>query len=67
VKNLSSEDEEEQVSVTLLPEIDNDGENVQIPDTAHQISTGLLFLQFHDSILGNFRLIIFKCFFFFGL
>jgi hypothetical protein len=48
VKNLSSEDEEEQVSVTLLPEIDNDGENVQIPDTAHQISTGLLFLQFLD-------------------
>ncbi|KAK2377107.1 proline transporter [Trifolium repens] len=39
VKNLSSEDEEEQVNVTLLPDIDNDGENVQIPDTAHQIST----------------------------
>lgn len=47
VKNVSVEEEEgeeeEQVSVTLLCDVDNDGD-VQIPDTAHQISTGELFL-----------------------
>lgn len=43
VKNVSV-DEEEQIE--LLPDVDNN--DVQIPDTAHQISTGLVQYNFHQ-------------------
>jgi len=43
VKNVSV-DEEDQIE--LLPDVDNN--DVQIPDTAHQISTGLVQYNFHQ-------------------
>jgi len=52
VKNVSV-DEEEQIE--LLPDVDNN--DVQIPDTAHQISTGLV--QFNIIFINEFCVIYF--------
>ena len=55
VKNINMPAEEEQLSVTLLRDVDG-GDDVQIPDTAHQISTGTSFLNFLLSTILDWML-----------